>query len=330
MNIQVQDSDGLARAMAQANADRSPVASIDLRSLNRILKYSPEDMTVTVQSAMNLIDLQSHLADAGQWLPLDPPFAENWTMRGLIDDNPSGPRRCASGTLRDYVIGMELVRANGDLIKSGGQVVKNVAGLDLCKLFIGAHGSLGVMTSVTFKLLPLPEKEVICCRRIPNVEKLTSALKQLQVMHRGALPAIMDVYRAEGQSGLGTLIVGFSGNRQSVEESSAAAIGAGLSFEMYNTWERHAAKPGLPELGYNRQFWADRSWREGTIESVRRSRLPALIERLPIGTPFVARLGQGTLYHSGHRMTESSARPRSLEMRMKQQFDPHGILPDLP
>jgi FAD/FMN-containing dehydrogenase len=186
------------------------------------------------------------------------------------------------------------------------------------------------MTSVTFKLLPLPEKEVICCRRIPNVEKLTSALKQLQVMHRGALPAIMDVYRAEGQSGLGTLIVGFSGNRQSVEESSAAAIGAGLSFEMYNTWERHAAKPGLPELGYNRQFWADRSWREGTIESVRRSRLPALIERLPIGTPFVARLGQGTLYHSGHRMTESSARPRSLEMRMKQQFDPHGILPDLP
>jgi FAD/FMN-containing dehydrogenase len=144
---------------------------------------------------MNLRDLQSRLADSGQWLPLDPPFLEKWSMRELMDANPSGPRRCGAGTLRDHVIGLEAVRANGEFIKSGGQVVKNVAGFDLCKLFIGARGSLGVITSVTFKLLPLPEKEIICSCSIQNFDDLTEIMKRLRTMHRDALPAVMDFYR---------------------------------------------------------------------------------------------------------------------------------------
>ena len=330
MNIHVQEKDDLAKALAKANSDRTPVESIDLSGLNRILNYSPEDMTVTVQAGMNLKDLQSHLADAGQWLPLDPPNVEKWTMRGLVDLNPSGPRRCASGTLRDHVIGLEAVRANGELIKSGGQVVKNVAGFDLCKLFIGAHGSLGIITAVTFKLLPLPEKEMICCSQIQSFDELASVLKKLWSMHRDALPTVMDFYQEADQSGPGTLVVGFNGSSQAVVQSSAAILDSGLGFENLSIWEKCNAKAGLPELSHEKHFWKNRSWREVTVESVLRSRLPAIIEQLPSGTPFVARLGQGTLYHQGNRITESKVRPRSLELRVKQQFDPNGILPHLP
>lgn len=330
MNIQVQNKDDLARALVQANADQTAIGSIDLGALNRILNYSPEDMTVTVQSGMNLKDLQVLLAVEEQCLPLDPPFSEKWTIRDLIDLNPSGPRRCALGTLRDHVIGLEAVRANGEIIKSGGQVVKNVAGFDLCKLFIGANGSLGVITSVTFKLLPLPEKEVICCSQIESFDELTSVLKRLRSFHRDAMPGIMDLYRDKDHSEIGTLIVGFHGPSQAVEQSSATILDSGLGFEAISCWERNNAMACLPELNHDKQFWANRSWRSVTVESVLRSRLPAIIEQLPSEKPFVARMGQGIVYHLGNRITEPKVRPRSLELRMKQQFDPIGILPELP
>ncbi|MBT5926711.1 MAG: FAD-binding oxidoreductase [Verrucomicrobia bacterium] len=330
MNLQPQDSNELSKALAQADAEKTIVRSIDFEHLNRIQNHSPEDMTVTVQAGMFLSDLQSHLAHSGQWLPLDPPLVEKWTIHDLMNQNPSGPRRCSAGTLRDYVIGLEAVRANGEKIKSGGQVVKNVAGFDLCKLFIGAQGSLGVIHSVTFKLLPLPDKELVWKCEIQNLNQLETILKRIGALHRNALPSVLDFYSDGIGKQVGHLIVGFNGNAHAVDQSSDSLLGAKLGFEYYCTWVRASAASSLPELEYQRQFWGNRSWNQMTKESVLRSRLPALIEQLPPTTPCVARLGQGSLYHTSERMTVPKPRPRSLELRMKQQFDPNGILPDLP
>src|SRR5215210_8611711 len=101
----------------------------------RILDYHPEDMTVTTEAGLLLSDLQSRLSEHGQWLPIDPPFPERTTIGELISQNLSGPRRYAFGTIREHLLGLTVQLADGRVVKSGGKVVKNVAGYDLHKLF---------------------------------------------------------------------------------------------------------------------------------------------------------------------------------------------------
>jgi glycolate oxidase FAD binding subunit len=134
-----------------------PGVGIDLRGLNRVIDYPARDMTVTVQAGITLAELRRLLAAENQRLPIDAPDEDRATLGGLIATNHSGPRRHGWGTLRDYVIGISVVNDRGEETKAGGRVVKNVAGYDLCKLHVGALGTLGVVTQVTLKLRPLPE-----------------------------------------------------------------------------------------------------------------------------------------------------------------------------
>lgn len=129
--------------------------SLDMTKLNRIVEYSPADLMVRVEAGMLLSDLQRTLGEYGQWLPLDPP-GEDGTIGGLLAANRSGPARVVFGSARDLVIGMRTIGADGEMTKTGGRVVKNVAGYDLAKLHIGAIGTLGVIVEATFKVAPLP------------------------------------------------------------------------------------------------------------------------------------------------------------------------------
>src|SRR5258708_768949 len=131
-------------------------------------------MTATVEAGMTLADIQKQISTRGQWLPIDPPNAEQLSIGSLLATNVSGPRRFGFGTIRDFVIGLQVVLADGRIIHSGGKVVKNVAGYDLMKLFIGSHGSLGIIVEVTFKVLPLPETEQFVeakCASLEEAEK---------------------------------------------------------------------------------------------------------------------------------------------------------------
>lgn len=134
-------------------------ARISTAKLNAVLQYEPRDLTISVGAGMPYADLTALLTANRQMIPLDPPYAANATVGGVIATNLSGPRRRLFGTARDLVIGMEFATLQGTLIQSGGMVVKNVAGLDMGKLLIGSYGTLGVMTSVNFKLIPLPPVE---------------------------------------------------------------------------------------------------------------------------------------------------------------------------
>jgi glycolate oxidase FAD binding subunit len=138
-----------------------PGVALDTRGLAAVVDYPARDMTVTVQAGITVAELQRLLAAENQRLPVDVPRPERATLGGALAVNASGPRRYGFGTLRDYVIGISVVNDDGQEVKAGGRVVKNVAGYDLCKLHVGALGTLGVISQVTLKLRPQPEAQAL-------------------------------------------------------------------------------------------------------------------------------------------------------------------------
>ena len=133
----------------------APDVTISLRGLDRIVEHAAGDLVVTVEAGALLADVQKTVAAAGQWLALDPPEKES-TVGGVVATAAAGPRRLRYGTPRDLLIGVTVVLADGTVAKSGGKVVKNVAGYDLGKLFTGSFGTLGVIAECTFRLHPRP------------------------------------------------------------------------------------------------------------------------------------------------------------------------------
>ncbi len=135
---------------------------VTTRRMTRMLKHEPPDLVATAEAGLALCSFQEHLASAGQWLPIDPPDGASGanggraTLGGVVATGLGGPHSFGFGLPRSFVIGMKIVLADGRMIKAGGSVVKNVAGYDLCKLFTGSYGTLGLITELTFKLRPLP------------------------------------------------------------------------------------------------------------------------------------------------------------------------------
>jgi len=129
---------------------------ISTLGLNRLLAHPHGDLTATIEAGATLKAVNASLARHGQWLPIDPSFADTATIGGILATNDAGPLRHRYGTPRDQVIGIRVATADGLLAKAGGQVVKNVAGYDLSKLVTGSFGTLAAIVSATFKLSPLP------------------------------------------------------------------------------------------------------------------------------------------------------------------------------
>ena len=150
-----------------------------LRDLNRVLDYQPADLTITVEAGISMQELQTLLAQQGQLLPLDPPLPSRATLGGTLASNVLGPLMWQYGLPRDLVIGMKIVQADGTVVKSGGQVVKNVTGYDMAKLHIGGLGTLGVIEEVSLKLIPLPRIESTLQASFANVEQCCAAALEI-------------------------------------------------------------------------------------------------------------------------------------------------------
>ncbi len=127
--------------------------------LARLRDYTPADMTITVEAGVTVSALADALAREGQWLPIEPPHPARTTVGGMLAADLAGTLAASQGRVRDYVIGIGTVTAAGTPTRAGGRVVKNVAGYDLMKLFIGSLGTLAVLTEATFKVRPLPEQQ---------------------------------------------------------------------------------------------------------------------------------------------------------------------------
>jgi len=128
-----------------------PDVVVEISSMDRLVEHAAGDLVVTAQAGARLRDVQAVLGDTGQWLALDPPEA-GATIGGVVATATSGPRRLRFGTPRDLLIGVTVVLADGTVAKSGGKVVKNVAGYDLSRLTLGSWGTFGVILEATFKL----------------------------------------------------------------------------------------------------------------------------------------------------------------------------------
>jgi glycolate oxidase FAD binding subunit len=129
---------------------------VSTQKLDRLIAHAVGDLTITVEAGMKFAKLQEILATAGQFLPLDPAYPNISTIGGIIATADTGSLRQRYGGVRDLLLGISLIRADGKIAKAGGRVVKNVAGYDMMKLFTGSYGTLGILTEVTLRVYPLP------------------------------------------------------------------------------------------------------------------------------------------------------------------------------
>jgi len=156
----------------------SPVV-LSTRRLTRVLTYEPDDLTIGVEAGMTLAELQELLARNGQMLPLDVHAPQERTIGGLVASATEGPRRLGYGTLRDWTLALTVVEPDGTVVRLGAQVVKNVTGYDLVKLFVGSRGTLGVIAAVSLKLFPRPQSSATLVAAFPERQAALAALDAL-------------------------------------------------------------------------------------------------------------------------------------------------------
>ncbi len=203
-----------------------PGIGVSLSKLNRVVDYPARDMTITVEAGITMDQLAAVLAAERQWLPLDAPRGSLATLGGAVATAWSGPRRYGYGTLRDYVIGISAVDGRGIPFKGGGRVVKNVAGYDFCKLLTGSLGTLGLITQVTLKIKPLPERSafLVCdYGDFSRAEQLLAAIVRSATTPSAVELLAGPAWRSGTALGLSTagslgrLAVGFEGMESEVE-----------------------------------------------------------------------------------------------------------------
>src|SRR3954447_9872373 len=212
---------GAGTKMSWAGRPHDPDLVLETAGLDQLLEHNPADMTASVQAGMPLRALQDRLAEAGQWLALDPPTGpDGATVGGLLATGESGPRRLRYGALRDLVIGLTLVLPDGTVAHAGGRVIKNVAGYDLSKLVSGSLGTLGLIAEVVLRLHPLPETSATVVMS-SSVQEATA--RSLALLAGPLEPAAVDwVGDPRGGGPPGRLAVRFEGTAAGVAAQTAA------------------------------------------------------------------------------------------------------------
>lgn len=180
--------------------------ALDLTGLSGNIEHEPGDLTVVADAGVTIARLEETLALEGQRLPFDVNHPDRATLGGSVASNASGQIRTAYGGIRDWVIGMKVVLADGTITKSGGRVVKNVQGYDMHRLHTGAFGTLGVIAEVALKVVPVPAVTGTIAAWFDSVE--TAGEYAMQVYNGPALPEAMTLFAGAGASAALALITG--------------------------------------------------------------------------------------------------------------------------
>ncbi|MBO8170448.1 MAG: FAD-binding oxidoreductase [Bacillaceae bacterium] len=240
-------SGGSTRAGFGGTIEKADI-EISLKKMRGIVEHSAGDLIMTVLPGTTLADIENHLTEKRQLLPLDAPWPDQSTIAGVIAANASGPKRVRYGSTRDLVIAMRVVYPDGTVIRTGAKVVKNVAGYDMNKLFIGSMGTLGVITEVTLKLRPRPLFEsVMLVHSEQGIEPLAGLSRE--VLNSSIEPVSLELLTATLNRKLtGTacpaLVVSFEDVEKSVryQENRVAELAkaAGLSTQVLPSEEVQA------------------------------------------------------------------------------------------
>ena len=307
---------------------------VNTRRLDQIVEHEPSDLIAIAQAGVTLADFNTKLRENGQWLPLDPPDNGHATIGGVVATGIGGPQQFGYGRPRGSVIGMKVVLANGNVIRVGGRVVKNVAGYDLCKLFTGSRGSLGIITEVNFKLRPRPEREATIITRGKIADLISSARNILDarlfpVAAEIVSPVFADRAGITTRSGLPILLIRFAGNEKGVkyqiDETAGMLEDAEVITDDCKLWQDVAAAA----------LWDD--YRSSSCASVLPSELLQFCDILAAANQnaFAESIWQIGALDGRVRMLEQwkpklNAGSAELMERVKHQLDPGNILPDIP
>jgi glycolate oxidase FAD binding subunit len=202
---------------------------LDTRVLSGIVSYEPSELVVTVKAGTPLAELEAALAEQGQCLPFEPPhFAktptDGATVGGMVAAGLSGPARASVGAVRDYMLGVTLLNGRAELLTFGGQVMKNVAGYDVSRLMAGAWGTLGLITEVSLKVLPVAPGEATLRFECNQAD----ALRKLHAWGGQPLPLNASCWVQNGEAGSGTLYVRLRGALAAVEAACRSMGGTRL------------------------------------------------------------------------------------------------------
>jgi glycolate oxidase FAD binding subunit len=325
-------------------ADTEPGLELSTAGLDQVVEHNAGDLTAVLQAGVPLARAQETFREAGQMLALDPPVGGGATIGGIVATGDSGPLRTRYGGPRDLVLGMRVALADGTVAKSGGNVIKNVAGYDLAKLFTGSHGTLGAILAVSVRLHPLPPRTATAVGRSADPAALARGAAALS--HARLEQLALDV---RWQDGAGEVLSRFGGAAAHAQADAAerllreGGLEADLEGEDEPLWqaqrdgqrspdglvarvsalqtdledilrtaERHAALAiGRAALGL---FWLrqDEGDADALVEDLRRRYLTVVLDR-PAGLVAQAR-------------TQAEPGVAALMGRVKERFDPNGVL----
>lgn len=245
------------------NIPRRYDVALCLKQMNAVWHYEPADLTASVEPGMKLGDFEHLLSRHGLWLPIDPPGGIKASLGGIAATNAAGPLRLKYGAPRDFILGMKIATTSGEIVKTGGRVVKNVAGYDLARLLAGSYGTLGVIVELSLKLFPLPRYRAsvraeitLSAARELRRRLLASPLQPMRMvlLNAGAAAFALgqDLREADSQPASSVvhaeIWLEFGGSEKVIERSlkelSALAATDGIAFEKID--------PARTEVAWNR------------------------------------------------------------------------------
>jgi glycolate oxidase FAD binding subunit len=302
---------------------------LEMAAYAGIVAYEPRELVLTVKAGTRLADIDAALAAEGQMLPFEPPrFGEAATIGGTVACNFSGPRRPYAGAARDFVLGARIVNGKGEDLSFGGRVIKNVAGYDVSRLMAGALGTLGILTELSFKVLPRSAAEATLAFEMDEA-------RMIETVNRWAgqpLPVSATAWEA------GVLRVRLSGAASAV--SAARAKLGGTEVMDGAAWWESLREHRLPYFSVDRPLW--RLSVAQTAEPIALGH-PQLVEwggglrwvsgdveRGPVRDAAQRARGHATLFRGGDRSAgvfhPLASAIAKINRRLKDAFDPAGIL----
>jgi glycolate oxidase FAD binding subunit len=326
---------------AQEVGNPPRAASVVLRTdrLARVVDHDAANLTVTADAGITLEALGRTLAAAGQWLPVAPPHAPRATLGGVASLDLGGPWRGRFGPVRDLVIGVRAALPDGSLVRWGGKTVKNVAGYDMAKLFVGAMGTVGVLTELTLKVFPLPEAT--------RTVALWGALETLvalaaRIAASPLVPTGLTLLDRPAAALLGTEVGGVLGVSSPVllvraegiapavaraeRDVTAWAVQAGVQHEALGAEAAHRVWSAVRDFGWTGDLVAARL-------SVPVGRLPGALEALraclPAAAGLVAHVAAGVVWAAGPSAGFAATTLHDLR-RMAVDHQGHLLLARLP
>jgi glycolate oxidase len=312
--VLVSSSQEVSRVLALANGERIPVVPrgagtglsggsvpaqggivVDLQRMNRIIEIDAENLCVIVEPGVITAELQDAVERSGLFFPPDPSSLKSSTVGGNVAENAGGARGVKYGVTRDYVLGLEVVLPDGRILTTGGKRIKDVTGYDLTRLFVGSEGTLGVITRIIFRLLPLPAYKRSLLAVYPRMED--ASVTVTKIIGAGIVPTTMEIMDnttircVEAYLGIGLpveadaiLLIDVDGEQETVDKQvpviANLAEGQGASEvkvartakESDSLWT--ARRAVSPALGRRRPS------KVGEDISVPRSAIPAMIRRI--------------------------------------------------